>query len=178
MEPSATPDLPPGEEVLVFDWNEELKKSDSGFSPNVPPLANGNWISPTNFADGTLYYRIELRSMPVPQNKMRLGFCMWQGQDRENCSGVVFKFVPDTVIYSSTAIDDMWKKDGLPILWDEPRKRASILVKNGKNQPVSAKQGWNWSGEDPDEWYPMDIRFTVVAVEEGAGFSGWDNYIP
>ena len=50
-------------------------------------------------------------------------------------------------------------------------------MRNRYNLPVSDKQGWNWNGENPDNWYPLDLRFTVVVVEKGAGFSGWDNYV-
>ena len=77
----------------------------------------------------------------------------------------------------ATAVADMWKKEGRLILWDQPRSRNGFAVRNRQNLPVSDKQGWNWNGEDPDEWYPLDLRFTVVVVEKGAGFSGWSNYV-
>ncbi len=67
--------------------------------------------------------------------------------------------------------------DGHPVDWSLPRARNGFAVRNGKNDPVSDKQGWNWSGEDPDAWYPLDVRFTVVVVEKGAGFSGWEDYV-
>ena len=42
---------------------------------------------------------------------------------------------------------------------------------------MSNYNGWNWNGEDPTEWYPLDMRYTVVVVAKGATFSGWGNYI-
>ena len=177
--PTATPTLPPGEELLVFDWNKPITKQESGFGVDIPPLANGDWTTPVNFAEGTLYFRAEIRSQQEPQPEMRLGFCFWQRNnkvDYENCNGNPVPGYAGTVVTWSTPVKDLWKKDGRSIIWNQPRARNGFSVRNKKNDPVSGKQGWNWSGEDPDKWYPLDLRFTVVVVEKGAGFSGWDNY--
>lgn len=176
--PTVTPTLPPGDEMLVYDWNKPVTIDEGGFAMNIPPLENGDWTSPINYAEGTLYFRAEIFGMPVEKEDMRLGFCFWQG-DAENCAGERVPGVAGTVVTWSRAVPDLWKKDGLPVNWSEPRRRAGFAVRNGKNQPVSDKGDWPpWNGEDPAEWYPLDIRFTVVVVEKGAGFSGWNNYIP
>jgi|CXWJ01.1.fsa_nt_gi hypothetical protein len=174
--PTVTPTLPPGDEMLIFDWNQPVTKEHSGFAIDLPPLANGNWTTPINYAQGTLYFRAEIRHMPVAQEKMRLGFCFWQGE-AENCSGNRVPGYDGTVVTWSDAVGDMWQMAGLPINWAMPRKRNGFAVRNKDNDPVSDNQGWNWSGEQPADWYPLDLRFTVVVVEKGAGFSGWDNYI-
>ena len=166
--------------MLVFDWNKPVTKEESGFAIDNPPLANGDWTSPINFAGGTLYFRAEIRSQRVPQDHMRLGFCFWQRYnkvDYENCNGERVPGVPGTVVTWSVPVSDMWKKEGRPILWSQPRSRNGFSVRNKQNLPVSDKQGWNWNGEMPDDWYPLDLRFTVVVVEKGAGFSGWEKYI-
>lgn len=178
--PTITPTPSPGEEMLVFDWNKPVTKAESGFAIDNPPLANGNWTTPTNFAQGTLYFRAEVRSQPKPQAGMKLGFCFWQRIDQidyENCNGENVPGQNGTVVLWSVPVTKMWKKDGRSIVWSEPRSRNGFAVRNSRNLPVSAKQGWNWNGENPDEWYPLDLRFTVVVVEKGASFSGWDNYI-
>lgn len=162
--------------MLVFDWNGPVTKEKSGFVVDNPPIANGNWTAPINFAEGTLYFRAEIRSQPVPQDEMRLGFCFWQG-DAENCAGAEVPGRPGTIVTWSRPVKDLYKANGLAVIWSLPRGRNGFAVRNAKNDPVSDKQGWNWSGENPDEWYPLDIRFTVVVAEKGAGFSGWDNYI-
>lgn len=174
--PTVTPTLPPGEELLVFDWNRPVTKDHSGFAIDNPPLANGNWTTPINFAQGTLYFRAEIRSQPKPQADMRLGFCFWQGE-AENCNGSKVPGYEGTVVTWSVPVADLWKKNGLAVNWAGPRKRNGFAVRNKNNLPVSDNQGWNWNGENPNDWYPLDLRFTVVVVEKGAGFSGWDNYI-
>ncbi|MFP6647022.1 MAG: hypothetical protein VCF24_26190 [Candidatus Latescibacterota bacterium] len=35
-----------------------------------------------------------------------------------------------------------------------------------------------WAGEDPGEWFPMEVCFTAVLVADGATFSGWEHYRP
>ena len=178
--PTVTPTLPPGKELLVFDWNKPVTKADSGFAVDIPPLANGDWTSPVNYAGGTLYFRAEIRSQPVAQDRMRLGFCFWQRVDKvdyENCSGEPVPGKPGTVVTWSVPVAELWKKEGRAIIWSQNRSRNGFAVRNRNNLPVSDKQGWNWNGEDPDAWYPLDLRFTVVVVEKGAGFSGWDKYI-
>jgi hypothetical protein len=175
--PTATKVLPPGEELLIFDFNGVVNKSNSGFIRLDPaPEANGDWTTPINFAEGTLYFRAEVRSQPVPQEFMKLGFCIWQG-DKENCRGERVPGFPGTVVTWAEPISSLWKKDGIPVDWSRPRSKYGFSVRNKKNNPVSDKFDWNWNGENPDDWYPLNVRLTVVVAEEGAGFSGWDNYI-
>ena len=175
--PTVTPTLPPGEELLVFDWNRPVTEADSGFAVDNPPLANGDWTKPINFAEGTLYFRAEIKTnQNVVQEDMRLGFCFWQ-KEAENCSGAKVPGRKGTVVTWSRPVEELFMVGGIPVDWSLPRARNGFAVRNGKNDPVSDKQGWNWSGEDPDEWYPLDVRFTVVVVEKGAGFSGWENYV-
>jgi hypothetical protein len=176
-------------ELLVFDWNEPVTKSHHGFPWNQPPRENGNWVTPVNFANGTFYYRVQIFSQPEPQN-MRLQFCFWQREDpedensypyaREEC-GWEYPVTgnPGNVVTWSQTVDGMWQHpDGLPIDWALPRYRAGVAIKNSAGLPVSDFNGWDWNGEDPDAWYPLNMRFTVVVVAEGETFSGWFNYIP
>jgi len=181
--PSPTPSPTPpagGSEMLVFDWNKPITTQDKGFPWDKPPLANGNWISPIDYAHGTLYLRAEIMSIPVNQDDMKLQFCIWQySNTRESCTRTVN--VPGragTVVEWNVAVQNLWKKDGQIIDWANPRDRNGFAIKNGQGDPVSSYSGWNWNGEDPAEWYPMNARLTVVVVERGASFSGWGHYIP
>lgn len=173
--PTVTPTLPPGEELLVFDWNKPVTEADGGFAVDIPPIANGDWTKPINFAEGTLYFRAEIRSQPVPKDEMRLGFCFWQ-EVAENCAGSPVPGRKGTIVTWERPVKDMFKVNGISIDWSKARRRNGFAVRNRNNDPVSNKQGWNWNGENPKEWYPLDLRFTVVVVEKGAGFSGWENY--
>ena len=80
---------------------------------------------------------------------------------------------PRNVVEWSDEISRMWKKDGVSIDWSRARQRYGVAIKNMDGNPVSDFSGWNWFGEDPDEWYPLDLRFTVRAVPAGEAFGGW-----
>ena len=67
----------------------------------------------------------------------------------------------------------MWKLNNQPIDWTRERYRIGLAIKNGANQPVSNYNGWNWNGEDPADWYPLDMHFTAILVAEGETFSGF-----
>ncbi len=174
---------PLADELLIFDWNEAVTTGDEGFATEKPPMlsANGDW-TPYGFDQGTLYARIEIRSQPVAQN-MQLQFCVWQDfpppDHLETCMArKSLTGNPGTVVTTSQAISDMWMKDGLPIDWSRARDMYGVAVKCSNGTPVSPRQGWNWCGFDPNDWYPLDMRYTVVVVAAGGTFDGWDNYIP
>ncbi len=166
-------------ELLVFEVNRKVTTKDRGFPRNDPPRkeANGNWRTPVNYAEGTLYYRVEIRKQPQPQN-MRLQFCAWQDNFRgENCgSQKNVSGKSGTVVTWSQPVNSMWKKGGKSIDWSRPRQRYGIAIKNAKGKPISDYNGWRWNGANPSQWYPLDMRFTVVVVAKGAQFSGWQNY--
>lgn len=165
-----------GKELLVFDLNRKVTKADKGFPWFVPPPANGNWKSPVNYAEGTYHVRVQVRSQPKAQN-MRIQFCIWQDNLKlENCSSMGnVKGSPGTVVTWSLPVSKMWKKNGKVIDYSRPRQRIGAAIWNHKG-PVSDFASFRWNGENPDAWYPLDMRMTVVVVAKGASFGGWDKY--
>lgn len=185
--PTATPGTNPppstGSELVVYDWNQMVTTAQRGFPWEQPPRANGNWMTPINFAEGTFYYRAEIRSMPTNKD-MKLQFCIWQAKNNdnfalENCgSQQSISYRGNAVVATwSQGVQNLWKKGGKIIEWDRPRYRNGVAIKTSAGLPVSNFNGWNWNGQNPNHWYPMNLRFTVVVVEKGKSFSGWDNYI-
>ena len=183
--PTATPISGGGgggkNELLVFDWNKIVTEKERGFPSDQPPMANGDWTKPVNFAEGKLYYRAEIRSQPVAQN-MKLQFCFWQEKNGdkfalETCgSQGSVRGISGNVVTWSENIQDMWKKGNKPLEWQRARFRNGLAIKNSSGLPVSNYNNWNWNGENPKLWYPLNMRFTVVVVAKGATFSGWNNY--
>lgn len=168
-------------EMKVFDWNGTADESNRGFPHDQPPMQNGDWETPVNYAEGTFHIRIEIRSQPVPQT-MKLQYCIWQEKDGkkfelETCTTQQLIVGNEgATLTHSQAIADMWKKGGKPIEWHRARYRVGVAIKNQDGAPVSDYQGWNWNGEDPKAWYPLDFRYTVVVVSKDSEFSGWENY--
>ncbi len=166
-----------GKEMLIYDWNKPITVAEGGFAMDkTSQFLKQNWLTPTNYADGRLYFRAEIKSIPKNQPDMKLGFCFWQPGQRENCKGNNVPGVPGTVSEWDFSPRDMWKKSGKEIDWATPRKKMGFSVRDGQNDPVSDKTSSNWGGNIPTEWYPMNIRFQVVLVPKGATFSGWQNY--
>ncbi|MBX7254567.1 MAG: hypothetical protein K1X50_21475 [Candidatus Promineofilum sp.] len=163
-------------ELLVFDWNKPVTTAQHGFPWDKPPKENGNWVSPINYAGGNIYFRAQVISMPKPKS-MKLQFCFWQSKNtRETCSRTQ-AIAPGQVVTWSQPLTGMWKKDNRQLDWTKPRDRNGVAIKTMQGKPVSNYSGWNWNGENPSDWYPMNMRFTVVVVRQGQAFSGWDNYI-
>jgi len=170
------PPPPPSGEMLIYDWNKPITIAEGGFAMDKTSQYLGqNWVSPVNYADGRLYFRARIFSIPQNQPGMKLGFCFWQGT-RENCRGNDVAGVPGTVETWDFALHDMWKKGGTEVDWSQPRKKMGFSVRDGQNDPVSDKTSSDWGGNNPDHWYPMNLRFQVVLVPAGGTFSGWQNY--
>ena len=170
------PPPPAGGEMLIYDWNKPVTTAEGGFAMDKTSQYLGqNWESPVNYADGRLYFRARIYSIPVNQPNMKLGFCFWQG-DRENCNGHDVPGVAGTEVTWDVSPHQMWKKNGAEILWSQPRKKMGFAVRDGQNDPVSNKTSDNWGGNNPNDWYPLNLRFQVVLVPDGQDFSGWQNY--
>jgi Tol biopolymer transport system component len=180
--PTKVPQPSPGKELLVFNWNKPVIKADHGFPWDAPPTAsaNGNWVTPINYAEGTMQFRAEVSGMPTHKD-MRLQFCIWQSSNTlENCSrNFDLSYNGNKAVVTwSQSVQGLWMKDGNPIDWTRPRQRYGAVIRNSDNKPVSNFSGWEWNGENPDHWYPMNLWFMAVVVEKGKSFSGWNNYIP
>jgi hypothetical protein len=176
-------------ELLMFDWNTVITQADHGFPRDLPPIAsaNGDWTGPVNYADGTLYLRAEIKSggQPVPK-EMRFNYCVWQKDlitdndfGLEACVKLsqILQGNSGEVITWNKQISNLTQVSQDPIDWARDRFTYGVAIKNTAKDPVSDYRGWNWNGEDPTEWYPLDMRFTVVVVPNGQTFSGWNNYI-
>lgn len=183
--PSPTPGLT-SDEKLVFDWDKEVIQNMGGFAQYKPLSAypqydNGNWVI-GNFQNGTLYFRAAVKRMPTADGQpgMKLGFCFWQQIPvyGEECSkNYAVPGVPGTDMSWTQTLGSFAEINAATIDWSQPRWKAGFVVRNSRGKPVSNKLNFNWSGEDPTKWYPMDIHYTVVLVAPGGdGFSGWQNY--
>ena len=133
-------------ELLVFEVNRRVTTKDHGFPWDNPPqpAANGNWKRPLNFAEGTLYFRVEVRSQPKAQN-MRMQFCIWQYRNKlENCGSLKnVSGAAGTVVTWSQTVQSLWKKNGKSIDWVNPRDRYGFAIKNSAGKPVSDYAKWN-----------------------------------
>lgn len=170
-----------GQEMLVFEWDGQVdKKVDGGLAKYLPPTVNGDWTIPPYFAEGEFHMYVKIRSMPVAK-EMNLQYCLWQKDLKgpEQCTELGYLVGnPGATLTWSELIQTMWHKAGRDkIDWSEDRYRDAIIIKTKGRQPVLPVHDPPWSGEDPDEWFPLDWHVMVVVVEKGKSFSGWENYL-
>jgi hypothetical protein len=167
-------------ELLVYDWNQPVTRNHRGFPRHFPPRANGNWRSPVNYAEGTFHYRVQIKSQPTPQ-RMKLQFCTWQKGTkpmREMCGRLAeVSGKRGTVVTWSNSVASTKLRRKKPIDWTRPRWTNGVAIKDSRGYPVSNYGGWNWFGQNPNKWYPLNMRFTVVVVAKGDKFGGWQRYI-
>jgi hypothetical protein len=171
-------------EMMIFNWNQPVLKGMGGFAQYkplgaFPQFPNGNWVSPVNYTNGTLYFRAKVISIPVNQPKMRLGFCFWQSSPKygEECTrNPSVPGIPGQETRWSQTFSSLAKINAKPINWTQPRWKEGFVVRKGSGKPVSNKLNFNWSGENPDNWYPLNIHFTVVLVAPGGGAPDWTKY--
>lgn len=173
------------DEILVYNRGSKnapfmVTQAMKGFlmDKRVTGPANANWVTGqyAGFANGTLYYRARIVSIPRNQPGMKFGFCFWEnGYKNEQCKGQKFNGgAPGTEMTWSHKLSQGWTRG--KINWANPRTEYGIIIRNAKNKPVSNVKGWKWNGEDPTHWYPMGIHYTVVLVKAGGTFDGWHNY--
>lgn len=168
-------------EMLVFNWNKPVQKSDGGFAQYKPlssyNFPNGNWVSPINWVNGTIYFRAKVFSIPKNQPSMKLGFCFWQNKPKygEECSkNQAVPGVPGTERTWNQTLRSFNKINGAAINWTQPRWKEGFVVRGPKG-PVSPKAGMNWGGQNPADWYPLNIHYTAVLVIDG-GAPDWSKY--
>ncbi len=172
---------PNATEMLIFDWNKPVTKTMGGFAQYKPLSAtkypNGNWLSPINWTNGTLYFRARVLSIPQNQPSMKLGFCFWQNSPRfgEECTkNYSVPGAAGTERRWNQSFKSMAKINGAAINWALPRWKAGFVVR-GPNGPVSPKAGMNWGGQNPAHWYPLNIHYTAVLVINGSA-PDWTKY--
>lgn len=177
------------QELLVVDWNPKVVTvNDHGFpkTKTFAPGTNGDWTQPIDYYNGTLHHRLEVRSAPTAKT-MNFQCCFHQnGSVLEECGPQTSYFTipvsgPPVVLTWKVKVSALKQISDIPIDWSLPRSVLFTVIRKGPRQYVSdlkqLNDGLAWAGEDPDEWYPMEIRFTTVVVAAGSTFSGWDAYI-
>jgi len=189
---SARPDsVAQSAELLVLDVNPWIYGTDpakaGGFPSRTSDFANGDWTKPVDYTHGTFYHRLEMRKMPTPKS-MIIPFCMHQNQyELEMCGPNSPRFTgpasgaPPVVVTWTSRIDDMWVLNDVAFDWSKPRYSIFLAIRKSPDEYISPypqlNDGIAWAGEDPYDWYPMEMRFTTVVVAAGGTFSGWKTYV-
>lgn len=178
----------PETEMLIYERDGLLhdtdKKKDDGFFLDQPPPQNGNWVTPVNFRDGKLYFKILIRKVPTEIPNMVVKWNIWQDGGAEN-STARYKCpaaAGTSVEFSSNTYIGLHEKP-TPLDFSIPRKMYGIHFalneRGGPEMKGPALIKWHKWGRGKyamEDIFPMDVKIMVVAVAKGAEFSGWQNY--
>ncbi len=145
------------------------------------PLAPGvpdNWRSPVNFADGTIYMRLEVLSKPG-SNGVNYQICIFQDQHASpNHACARYQFFTAPGLYTwSQAMPSLFQVANLD--WTRRMLDTMLVVKDKDGDPVDDRYGFAgaWEGSPNFSlYYPMEVKFTAIVVRQGGTFAppaGW-----
>jgi regulation of enolase protein 1 (concanavalin A-like superfamily) len=186
-------------EFLVFQGDRLFNDSDHGFHyfyridrDTIPSSWPSNWISPVDYWNGSWYMRVQLKTRNgTESNAFTLQPCIWQypadgnttiPAELESCGSQFMLSNLDTYVNINGPLANWWhkgvngdKKIDLSRPYDIKRM-GLVLRQFSPNCLISdyvTPNCWDQRGN----YTPFSFNLTIVAVANGATFSGWSKYI-
>ncbi|MBN1275122.1 VCBS repeat-containing protein [Candidatus Woesearchaeota archaeon] len=180
----------PGE-LLVLDETFTIPSStDSAHGGNgfwwwktIPAGWPSNWRTPYDYYDGRFYTRYEVLSQPT-NNQGDISFVMWQ-KDIDN-DGDMSEDVESRITFAGPGVSvhdtsphDWWKHTTYGgVDWTQIGQLDRYGFATWKTNPFCQLSTWGTGcPEYQYQYFPLEIRATIVAVPEGGTFSGWDCWL-
>ncbi len=183
-------------EFLVFKGERVFSESDRGFhyyyrnSQPFPTTWPENWRDPVDFWGGHLAIRIVLKTTPESQ-PVNLQACIWMhdadgtsttADELESCSGVRTHMTGRGVYEIETnPFRDWWHKNqgrnAIDLSRPDDFKRMGLVLRTASGCYISPYNITPNCWDEREEYLPMKFEVIIVAVSEGAEFSGWENYV-
>ncbi len=170
------------EEAVVFDqvmtWTH-----DNGESFNGTAVGPSDWVSPVNYKDGTLMFRLEVLSKPSDRDVYAQVCLGQQNWAVESCSRRFDPQFRTTGVYNTDlGAPSSWWSHGA-VDWTNVGGSAfpSFALSDPASDRLMQTQGcgaycWDPAFGDINAHMPITVRATLVAVSVGSSFSGWQNY--
>lgn len=171
-------------EMLIYDSVITITAADHGFFNFKPPLETGtNWKSPYDYFNGTFHSRFEIKDYPSQQPFM-LSLCIWADIEgnwerwKETCTQQVP--VAGKGVFTAHSVPSTWWVMNDPVDFsradDFDHLGLVVWCQNYKNlSDWTPPSGSCW--EEKDQFLPLTLRLTVVAVASDHVFSGWEKFI-
>lgn len=169
-------------EFLIVDEEYTYDKSLNGFKWwNIGEIENApsNWKSPYDYEFGQMYERYEVISQATDRPaKLQFGF--WQDKGaRESLSSHTRVNGPGTISTRNSSPSTWWEKDQTkPVDFSRPGDFLHLGIPLWSD---NTKLVTTWSPNNDwvlhDQYLPMRVRATIVAVAQGSEFSGWDCWV-
>ena len=142
---------------------------------NLPSGTPSNLVSPTNYANGRIYQRVQVITKPST-NSVFYQLCLFQDKivpEKHACTGGPV-FTGTGTYYSNQLMTSLYQYS--VISWSRSLLIAMLVVKDKNGTPVDDRYGWagKWIGSPNfNLYYPMKVRYTAIIVPPGGGEPVW-----
>jgi tetratricopeptide (TPR) repeat protein len=135
-----------------------------------------NFASPVDYAGGTLYQRLEVRSKPSDA-PVHYQLCLVPNDSisvQPACSaGSLLVFDEEGVFEARQEMETL--SGYRAIDWRNGLESVILVIKDPSGLPIDSRYllGDGQTAPDPELYYPLEVRFTAIVVPPGAQFPGW-----
>ena len=130
-----------------------------------------DWISPVNYAEGTVYIRCEVIDKAKGDEKTHWSLC-YIGNKGQNGSSYAVATSPH---YTKTGIfeevrdmNKLWQRD--KVVWSKGIKMMTLVIKASNNKSGTKGQAHAHKQPDMSKFFPTKIRVTMIQVSKGSKF--------
>lgn len=164
------------EQFVLFDATFTFTKHDADNSKPSPShfyvrdkLMNSerpeNWISPTDYRNGTAHVRLEVLEKPEGSEPTTWSVCYIPNKGRDKGYGCfntpVYK--EEGVYEQDISMTKFWQNDS--IVWDQGIKEMHLVMKDN-----SGGSGHAHKRKDHEKFFPTKVRMTVIQVSGGSKY--------
>ncbi|MEX2534113.1 MAG: tetratricopeptide repeat protein [Trueperaceae bacterium] len=180
-QPAASPTPAPSAGLVVADLSFTHESAEEGGSGAFSFLSGNeltrNLSSPINYASGTLFQRLEVRSKPsdVP---VHYQLCLVPNDSisvQPACTtSDLLVFNEEGVFEAQQLLSSLSGFGGID--WENGLESVILVIKDPSGLPVDNRYLLGDGSRGPPDselYYPMEVRFTALVVPEGASFPGW-----
>ncbi|MEX2541099.1 MAG: hypothetical protein WD314_04795, partial [Trueperaceae bacterium] len=176
----ATPVASSNTPLLLVDSVLTHQSADAGgngafsFVPNSD--LKRDLADPVDYAGGTLYQRLDVRSKPSDE-VVHYQLCLVPNDAisvQPACAASnLLSFSGEGVFEANVDLSEMSGYQSID--WENGVESLILVVKNDSGLPVDNRYALGDGAVPPDPalYYPMEVRFTAVLVPAGGRFTGW-----
>ena len=178
----------PATEVLLYDGTFTTTAAHHGFAYFHPsPAAGMDWLAPADLYEGQWHIRYEVLDYPSDK-PFQLSVCIWADVVREDGSWKTWRetcarrtpISGKGVFTDASTPAEWWCLNGQPVDFARVRdfEKLGLVVWSADGRNMS-----DWIPADKSSWdqrndfMPLTVRVTLVALSKDATFSGWKYHL-
>ncbi len=132
-----------------------------------------DWLAPVNYANGTIYQRLEVLSKPTNE-VMYYQLCLVPNDDisiKPACSRASGLTLSQTGVYEFTQpLSSFYEYYNID--WSRGINSLMVIVRD-KNGNTIDEVSVERSGGTLESYFPMQVKYSVALVPSGGEFKGW-----